>query len=225
MKALGNPLLAALEKGDAEHLAQLRQGHEVQLQQMIQNVRYLQWKHAEESTNALLASRASALERYTFYLRLLGLTPDNRRCRPTLAADRTELTEDELGRHVQCAGRRVHSGGADADLQQAAAGAGNSASTQSGATGSGLLYLNTNEDAELNTHRPTARDTGLTASIVNATAAVLTVIPDIDVDLHYWGLGAHSKVFGGDLLATAVESAPTSCRWWPPMSGPGRDRR
>jgi hypothetical protein len=54
VKSLGAGLLAALEKGDAEHLAQMRQGHEVQLQQMVQNVRYLQWKHAEEGTNALL---------------------------------------------------------------------------------------------------------------------------------------------------------------------------
>ena len=43
---------------------------------MIQNVRFLQWQHAQETTNALLKTRASALERYTYYLRLLGLTPD-----------------------------------------------------------------------------------------------------------------------------------------------------
>ena len=35
VRALGSGLLAALEKGDAEQLALLRQGHEIQLQQMV----------------------------------------------------------------------------------------------------------------------------------------------------------------------------------------------
>ena len=68
----------------------------------------------------------------------------------------------------------------------------------------GQLYLNKNEDFELNSLLPTARDTGLAASEFNAVAAMLTTIPDASVDLHYWGIGFHSKVFGGDLLATAV---------------------
>ena len=54
VRSLGSGLLAALEKGDAEQLALLRQGHEIQLQQMVQNVRFLQWQHAQETTNGLL---------------------------------------------------------------------------------------------------------------------------------------------------------------------------
>ena len=85
VRSLGSELLAALEKGDAEQLALLRQGHEIQLQQMVQNVRYLQWQHAQETTNGLLKTRASALERYTYYLRLLGLDagPVDRAARPS----------------------------------------------------------------------------------------------------------------------------------------------
>ena len=75
VRSLGAGLLAALEKGDAEQLALLRQSHEVQLQQMVQNVRYLQWQHAQETTNGLLKTRAVTLERYTYYLRLLNLDP------------------------------------------------------------------------------------------------------------------------------------------------------
>ena len=71
VRSLGAALLAALEKGDAEQLALLRQGHEVTLQQLTQNVRYLQWQHAQETTNGLLRTRAATLERYTYYLRLL----------------------------------------------------------------------------------------------------------------------------------------------------------
>ena len=35
----------------------------------------------------------------------------------------------------------------------------------------------------------------------NLFTSQLNLIPSLDVDLHYWGLGVHSKVFGGDLLA------------------------
>ena len=54
---------------------------------MSQEVRFLQWKQAQESTESLLTSRASALERYRYYQRLLGLPPDKKlprtRCRST----------------------------------------------------------------------------------------------------------------------------------------------
>jgi hypothetical protein len=50
VRSLGGALLAALEKGDAEHMALIRQRHEIQIQQLTQDIRFLQWKSAEEST-------------------------------------------------------------------------------------------------------------------------------------------------------------------------------
>jgi hypothetical protein len=50
VRGLGNALLSALEKSDAEHLALVRQRHEIQIQQMTQEVRFLQWKSAQEAT-------------------------------------------------------------------------------------------------------------------------------------------------------------------------------
>jgi hypothetical protein len=208
VKALGNALLSSLEKGDAEQLSLLRQGHEVQLQQMVQNVRFLQWQHAQETTTGLLKTRASALERYTYYLRLLGQAPDSTAAPSTFSLDRRELTEDNfddaysalVGEYDLSVPLQAYT-----KLQLAQ---GSSASQQSGASGTGQLYLNTNEDNELNTQLPTARDTGLAASVLNATAAAVSVVPDLRVDLHYWGLGAHSKVFGGgELLAAVVRIA------------------
>ena len=76
VRSLGSALLSAYEKGDAEQLALLRQANELAVQQMTQNVRFLQWKQAQEATKALLRTRATTLERYTYYLRLLGQTPD-----------------------------------------------------------------------------------------------------------------------------------------------------
>ena len=69
VRSLGSALLSAIEKGEAEQLALMRQTHEVALQTLVQNVRFLQWQHAQEATNALLKSRASAYERYQNYLR------------------------------------------------------------------------------------------------------------------------------------------------------------
>ena len=206
VRSLGNSLLSALEKGDAEQLALLRQGHEIQLQQLIQNSRFLQWRHAQETTNGLLKTRDSAMERYTYYLRLLGQSPDSSAAPPTLSLNRVELTEDNwddtygtlVGQYQQTIATLAYP-----SLQLAQ---GSSPSDQSGATGVGQLYLVKQEDSELNTLLPTARDTGLSASVANAAAPILNVIPDVHVDLHYWGLGAHTKVFGGDWMASAARA-------------------
>jgi len=138
VKSMGASLLAALEKGDAEHLAQLRQGHEITLQGLTQNVRFLQWRHAQETTNSLIASRASAVERYGYYLRLLGLTPDSNAVPETLTPDRRELTEANwgdtynalVGTYEQAVATQAYG---PLQLDQ-----GSSPSAQSGASGIGL---------------------------------------------------------------------------------------
>jgi hypothetical protein len=201
VRSLGNALLASLEKGDAEQLALLRQGHEIQLQQMIQNVRFLQWQHAQETTNGLLQSRASALERYTYYLRLLGLTPDPSTVPPVFNADRRELTEanfDDTYSALVSEYNLTIQPPAYSTLQLAQ---GSSPSNQSGASGSGQLYLNKQEDSELNTHLPTARDARLTANVANTIAGGIYAVPSAEVHLAFWGIGAHSNLISGAVLA------------------------
>ena len=197
VRSLGGGLLAALEKGDAEQLALLRQDHEVQLQQMIQNVRYLQWQHAQETTNGLLKTRAVTLERYTYYLRLLNLTPDHvdraadsspwtgaSSPRPTSTTSTARWSASTtwpspLSPTTRCSWRRARS-----------------PSTQSGATGQGQLYLNKNEDAELNTHLPTARDTAARGERLQRRGrALLTRFRAPKLHLAFWGMGVHSKLF------------------------------
>jgi hypothetical protein len=207
VRSLGNALLASFEKGDAEQLALLRQGHEVQLQQLVQNVRYLQWQHAQETTNGLLKTRASALERYTYYLRLLGLVPDGTTVPATFPLDRRELTEanwDDAYSALVAEYDQPVALQAFPALQLAQ---GSSPSNQSGATGSGQLYLNKEEDSELNTHLPTARDSRLAANISNATASALTLIPDFTINLQFWGLGASTLIIGGDKLSKVAKLA------------------
>jgi Tc toxin complex TcA C-terminal TcB-binding domain len=204
VRSLGNELLSALEKGDAEQLALLRQSHEIQLQQLVRNSRFLQWKHAQETTNGLLKTRDSAVERYTYYLRLLGQSPDSNAVPATLALNRVELTEDNFDDTYSTLVGQYNlavplQGYPQVQLAQAS-----SPSNQSGASGSGQLYLNKNEDSELNDLLPTARDTGLAASVVNTAAAALTFIPDVGVKIQFWGLGGDMVVFGGTKLAEAT---------------------
>ena len=171
VRSLGSELLGALEKGDAEQLALLRQGHEIALQQMTQNVRYLQWQHAQETTNGLLKTRAAALERYTYYLRLLNLAPDQATVPPDFTPDRRELTEANFADTYSALVGEYDLAIATLAYNPLQPAQGTSPSTQSGATGAGQLYLDKNEDAELNTHLPQARDYRLAANISNAVAA------------------------------------------------------
>ena len=207
MRSLGAGLLAALEKGDAEHLALLRQGHEIQLQQMVQTVRFLQWQHAQETTNGLLKTRAVTLERYTYYLRLLNLTPDPTAVPPTFTLDRRELTEDNFSDTYNALVGEYDLPNTDLAYNPLQLAQGASPSTQSGATGQGQLYLNSNEDAELNTHLPTARNARLTANIANTIAAGVTPIPSAEAHIAFWGIGLHSDLFSGQTLGTIAKLA------------------
>ncbi len=207
VRSFGGALLAALEKGDAEQLALLRQGHEITLQQMTQNVRFLQWKQAQEATQSLLRTRATTLERYKYYLRLLGMTPDATTAPDTFPLDQRELTEDNFDDAYSALVGEYDQAITIQTLPQLKLAGATSPSNQSGASGTGQLYLNTNEDAELNTHLPTARDTRLASSVCDSVASVVTMIPSINLDLHFWGMGGHSGLFSGVNLASVSRIA------------------
>lgn len=198
---LDNALLASLEKGDAEQLALLRQDHEIQLQQMVQNARFLQWQHAQKTTNGMLKTRASALERYTYYLRLLGLAPDSNTVPSTFNLNRRELTENNFDDAYSALVGEYDLPVATQAYGQLQLAQGSSPSNQSGASGSGQLYLNTNEDAELNQHLPAARDRRWDSNALTVIAESLRPIPDFNGDLHFWGIGAHLLVSGGSVFS------------------------
>ena len=203
VRALGNALLAALEKGDGEHLALMKQRHEANILQLTQDVKYLQWRHAQEATEILLRTRASAVERYRHYEELLGIAPDGNTVPETFPLDRRELTEENFDEAYAALVGQYEKAVPVQPYPRLKLGQSSSPGAQSGASGSGSLYLNETESAELNTHLPTARDTRLAASIVDTVASVLAFIPDFTVDLHYWGLGASSVVFGGTKMSQA----------------------
>src|SRR6266568_4317490 len=207
VKGLGQSLLAAIEKGDAEHMARLRQGNDIHLQQLTQDVRFLQWKQAQEATQSLLRTRATALERYRYYLRLLGQTPDSEAAPDTLPVNELELTEETFDDTYDTLVGQYDRAITLQEYPALKLAGDASPSNQSGATGSGPLYLTTNEDDELNTHLPAARDIRLASSVINTVAGVLTYIPDFKANLHFWGMGASASIAGGKKLSAAGKIA------------------
>jgi hypothetical protein len=204
VRGLGNALLSAIEKGDSERLALLRQGHEIKIEQMQQEVRFLQWKQAQEATESLLRSRASALERYKYYLRLLGLAPDSSAAPDTLPLDRRELTEENFDEAYAALVGQYDKTPTMQTLPALKIAGDTSPAQQSGASGQGRLYLNVNEDADLNKHGPEARNLHLASMAIDTLAGQLALIPDVGVDFQWWGLGGHMIVFGGSLLANQM---------------------
>jgi hypothetical protein len=214
VRALGNALLAALEKGDAEHLALVRQRHEIKIGQMQQEVRFLQWKQAQEATTSLLTSRKTALERLRYYQRLLGL-PADPNAPDALAINYPDYTDenfaglteenfDEVYRKLVGQYEKALTLQTFPDLKRAGD---SSPDILSGFSGSGKVYLTHNEDVELNVHLPVARDSTVLSTVFHSTAATLTPIPDPKLNLHYWGLGGTIDLKVGTVLATVARLA------------------
>jgi hypothetical protein len=194
VRSLGGALLAALEKGDGERLSLLRQGHEIKIQEMTREVRFLQWKNAQESTESLLRTRASTLERYRYYCRLLGLAVDAN-APESLSLDRRVLTEegfDEAYGTLVAQYDKAPASQAYPTLKLA----GESAP----AGPSGALRLNTGEHQDLNVHSPAAKDYQLGAFGLKQAAPILGLIPQFPINIHFWGIGATIE-FGGEQLS------------------------
>lgn len=200
VRGLGSSLLSALEKGDAEHLALVRQRHEIQIQQMAQEVRFLQWKQTQEATTSLLTSRATALERLHYYQRLLGL-PADQNAPDTITLDRGELTEENFDEAYTALVEQYDKELTLQKLPDLKLAGDSSPGILSGFSGSGEVYLTRNEDVELDFHLPAARNLRFVASAANLFASALTPIPSVNVHGHFWGLGASSEITRGEKIA------------------------
>jgi len=210
VRNLGNALLAAQEKGDAEQLAQVRQRHEIQVQQMTQDARFVQWKQAEEATEGLLRSRVSALDRYNHYRRLLGL--DQSDPPAAITADRRQLTEDNfddaytelVGQYAQAVPERdypalIAAPGAVSDLIALTLQTGN-------------LHLNLNEFLDLNVLGPAGLVLRALSGTVDTSTAALAAVPDVSVDTLPMGVGGHTRIAGGSKIAESGRSASSAMR-------------
>jgi hypothetical protein len=73
LKSLGQAMLSAMEKRDAEQLSLLRAQHETALLGLVEQVRKLQYDEAKQNKTALSKSRDTAVSRYLHYQKLLGV--------------------------------------------------------------------------------------------------------------------------------------------------------
>lgn len=195
VRGLGNALLAALEKKDSEALGLLRQKHEIDTQQLALDARYLQWKEAEAATEALVETREGAAERYRFYQRLLGAGKDVLAADSDFTLERPVLTEENFdqvhGELVEQYARPVEERGYP-DLE---------------VIDEGKLYLNPNEDAELNELLPQAQRYQSQAFVLRQLAPLMALLPGFDTNLHYWGVGATISFAGGPALTDNLRTA------------------
>jgi hypothetical protein len=173
---------------------------------MTQEVRFLQWKSAEEATKSLLTSRATVLARLHYYQRLLGL-PADANAPETVTIDNRDLNEANFDDQYAALVGQYDNQLTLAKLPDLRIAGNTSPMQQSGAAGQGRLYLSVNEDLELNRHLRTAKDTRLAASVADIAAPILGLIPDFDIDVAFWGIGGASTVFGGTKLAYAAKMA------------------
>lgn len=78
VRALGAALLAAYEKGDAEHLASMRATHERQLLSLTLEIRQDQWRQADWQVQALGKTKEIAQTRERYYTLLIENALNNR---------------------------------------------------------------------------------------------------------------------------------------------------
>ena len=202
VRGLGTALLSAIEKGDSEKLALLRQSHESEIQQMQQDVRFLQWKQARESTESLLRSRASVLERYRYYQRLLGLTPDSNAAPDTLPLDGRELTEENFDEaYTALVGQYDKTVNAPEyppiNLKE-----------------EGRLKLLGGEHDDLNGHADRALAAKISAAGTEVITGFLALIPTFHLKASFWGVGPDARVGGGDPLASAGRAVSSGFDIW-----------
>jgi hypothetical protein len=210
VKQLGNALLAALEKGDSEHIGLLRQQHELNNLNLQRDVKFLQWKEAEASTATLLRSRETVWERYRHYKRILGAADADINALQNVAIARDDMTEatydaaisDLVDKYTQPLPREAYR--KETSVGGLMEFAGNAVVDVFGGQLGTTLPLNKNENAELNIFLPSADTFNAAAMVLNIAAPLLALIPQFDA--HATPLGVGGKVgFGGVELSNAAK--------------------
>lgn len=210
VKSMGSALLSAIEKKDAEHISLLRQQHETKILTMVKDVKFLQWKETEASTEALIKSRNTVFERYKHYKIILGNQESDIDKLKSVDLARSQLTEDSFdgvyGEWVSKYGQDITK---EAYRQENTMGglmefAGNVVTSAFNGQLGKTLPLNKNENAELNIYLPSADSFNTIAMVLRIAAPILALIPQFDVQGTPLGVGGVVE-FGGKQLKAAAE--------------------
>lgn len=212
VRALGNALLGAIEKKDAEHLTVLRQEHELAVLQHARDVRFLHWKEAEAATASLIQSRATVFERYCHYKRILGAGGSEVDKLKTVELARIALDERGFDAvHADWVARYAHPLPREAYRKETSVGgimefAGEVVAGAFGGKLGETLPLNKNENAELNIFLPTSDTFSTLGTILMVASAALGLIPQFDAHGTPLGVGVASG-FGGVQLSQFTKKA------------------
>jgi hypothetical protein len=207
VRGLGNALLSAIEKGDAEHLALVRQRHEIQIQEMAQEARFLQWKQTEQATESLLRSRASVRERYKYYRRLLGLKVDDTEVPEALVLDRRQLTEENFDETYAALVEQYSKLVPESEYPNLRRAPELLSNLIALAPQAGNLHLILNEFLDLDVLGPAALVLREASSALDESAVAVAEIPDAYIDELPMGVGAHQRVAGGAKAAESMKAA------------------
>jgi hypothetical protein len=216
VKALGGALLAALEKGDAEQVALLRQQHELNSLNLASDVRFLQWKEAEAATAALIKSRETVWERFRHYKRILGAEDSDIDALKAIDLARNGLTEENFDTvFAELVEKYAQPLAREAYRKETTVGglmefAGNTVVGVFGGEMGDTLPLNKNEDAELNIYLPSSDVFSTAATVLNIASSLLALIPQIDAHGTPLGVGAAAGFGGVQLSSAAKEGAGVS---------------
>jgi len=196
VKSLGNNLLSAIEKEDNEAFALLRAKHESVILGLTEVVRYSQWQEAIKTREGLEQSLAIAIQRYTYYEKQLG-KKDNEIQIPQLdALDTDGLAKLKFRADESEIGLRA----IDIDIAQ-------------DLNGSGGKIVSSYEAEEMGKSQM-ARDLQDVVKDLNLAAQGLSLIPDFEIDLQFWGLGGSSNIAGGTKLSQVSRFAANLALAW-----------
>lgn len=209
---LGQALLAAIEKQEAEQVALLRQQQDLAMAEVVRETRFLQWKDAQEATASLLASRRTVWERYRHYKKILGAEDSPIEALKAVDLLRSELTEAtfESG-YAELVGRYAGELPREAYRKETSVGglmefAGETVTSVFGGRLGDTLPLNKNENAELNIYLPASDTFGTVSTILRIAGPILSLIPQFGVDLTPWGVGGRTEI-GGKQFSQAAQFA------------------
>lgn len=211
VKALGAALLTAIEKKEAEHINLMKQQHELNILNLVQDVKFLQWKEAEAATEALLRSRNTVFERYSHYKMILGTSPGDTASLKSVSLARQALTEDNFdGVYGEWVDQYAINLADEAYRQETSVGglmefAGNAVVSAVGGQLGKTLPLNKNENAELNIFLPSSDFFNTVSMALKLAVPILGLIPQFDA--HATPLGVGAKVgFGGVQLSKFADA-------------------
>jgi Tc toxin complex TcA C-terminal TcB-binding domain len=203
VQSLGAALLAAVEKQDNESLSLLRAQHENSILGLGQMVKYGQWQDAQKATQALQLSLATAVQRYSYYQKLLGRTDAQ------IQSSIPTLTDLDLGGLQSF---NFTQSDASSEPVMALDPITPDISKDSTSVSDGAVQSLSNNEVEELKKLEIAHDLQETANGINTVGAVLALIPQFKGHVQPMGCGAtidfggHHLSFNTEALASAVRA-------------------